>query len=363
MPDAVLPELQSYRFGQFNVDLRSGELRKQGKKIRLQEQPFRVLAMLLERPGEIVTREDIQQRLWPDTNVEFDGNLNAAIKRLRIALGDSAENPQFVETVPRRGYRFIAATANKADSAEGRAASADPSIAVLPFRDHSPGMDQEYFCAGITEELTDALTKVENLRVVSRIATLQYKNQTGDVRKIGAELNVGTLLEGSLRKTENKLRIMAGLTNVQDGCNIWSAIYECDMHNIFDIQDEITAAIVNTLAGELGWKLARTIGPRIILSRPTLTKDPVAYDLYLKGEFFLNRKDPQSVLKSVKWFEQAIERDTSYALAHAALAQSYLSLASIEKDPEEYARLYAAGQGELQKYLLMVKDNYERKTS
>jgi TolB-like protein len=361
MPDAAAPELQGYHFGQFDIDLRSGELRKQGVRIKLQEQPFQVLTMLLERPGEIVTREDIQRRLWPDTNVEFETNLNAAIKRLRSVLGDSAEKPKFVETIPRRGYRFIAAAGKRVNGTPVRSGSNDPSIAVLPFRDHSPGENQEYFCAGITEELTDALTKIENLRVVSRISAFQYKNQTGDVRKIGAELNVGTLLEGSLRKTESRLRIMAGLTNVQDGCHIWSASYECDMRDIFDIQDEITAAIINALTSELGWKLTRTIGPRIILSRPTLTQDPIAYDLYLRGEYFLNRKDPESVLKSVEWFEQAIARDNNYALAHAALAQSYLSLASGEEDSGERSRLYAAGQDEIQKYLRMVKDNYERK--
>jgi len=361
MPDNVPPELRGFRFGLFDIDLRSGELRKQGVRIKLQEQPFQVLVMLLERPGEIVTRDDIQQRLWPDTNVEFESNLNAAIKRLRYALGDSADNPRFVETIPRRGYRFIASAGQHVGTVEARSGPTDPSIAVLPFRDRSDSENQEYFCDGITEELTDALTKVENLRVVSRISAFQYKNRTDDVRKIGAELNVGTLLEGSLRKTENRLRIMARLTNVKDGCQIWSANYEFDVRDIFDIQDEITAAIIDTLTSELGWKLTQRIGPRIILSKPTLTEDPVAYDLYLKGEHLLNQKDRQSIEKSIEWFQRAIERDSGYALAHAALAQSYLSLASGEDNSEERARLYAAGQDGLQKYLLMVNDNYKRK--
>jgi TolB-like protein len=319
--------------------------------------------MLLERAGEIVAREEIQRRLWPDTNVEFESNLNAAIKRLRFALGDSADNPRFVETIPRRGYRFIPSAVKQASAAESHSGCTDPSIAVLPFRNLSPGEDQEYFCAGITEELTDALTKIEALRVVSRISASQYKNRTDDVRKIGAELNAGTLLEGSLRRTENRLRITVGLTNVVDGCHVWAATYECDMRDIFDIQDEITAAIINALTSELGWKLNRTIGPRIILSKPTLTEDLVAYDLYLKGEYLLNQKDPQSIAKSIVCFQRAIERNDGYALAHAALAQSYLSLASRQSNGVERERLYAAGQDELQKYLLMVNDNYERKRS
>jgi TolB-like protein len=361
MQDNVPPDLRGFRFGLFDIDLRSGELRKQGVRVNLQEQPFQVLVMLLERPGEIVSRDDIQQRLWPDTIVEFEGNLNAAIKRLRSALGDSADNPRFVETVPKRGYRFIASAAEHVAAIEARSSKADPSIAVLPFRDRSDSRNQEYFCDGITEELTDALTKVENLRVVSRISAFQYKNRTDDVRKIGAELDVGSLLEGSVQKTENKLRITASLTNVKDGCHIWSATYVCDVRDIFDIQDEITAAIINTLTSELGWTLTRTIGPRIILSRPTLTEDLVAYDLYLKGEYLLNQEDRQSIAKSIVWFQRAIERDGGYALAHAALAQSYLSLAKGEDDPAERARLYAAGQDELQTYLLMVNENYERK--
>ena len=363
MSDTVLPGERGFRFGLFDVDLRSGELRRKGVRIKLQEQPFQVLVMLLERPGEIVTREEIQQRLWPDTIVEFESNLNAAIKRLRDALGDSADNPRFVETIPRRGYRFIATSGPHANAVEARSDAVDPSIAVLPFRDRSPQGDQEYFCDGITEELTDALTKVENLRVVSRISAFQYKNKTEDVRQIGSSLNVGTLLEGSLRKTETRLRITARLTNVKDGCHIWSESYECDVRDIFDIQDEITAAIINTLTEELGWKLTQTMGPQLILSKPTLTKDLVAYDLYLRGLYFWNQKDQPNIRKSIKFFQRAIERDSDYALAHAVLAESYMALASGEADPDERTSLYRAGQDEIEKYLNMVKENYEQKKS
>ena len=359
MADTVPPRTQHFRLGLFDVDVRSGELRRQGVQIKLQQQPLQVLVMLLERPGELVTREEIQRRLWPDTVVEFESNLNAAIKRLREALGDSASNPRFVETVPRRGYRFIAAAVHGAGA--GAAAALDPSIAVLPFRDRSPERDQEYFCDGITEELTDALTKVENLHVVSRISAFQYKDKTDDVRKIGSELNVGTLLEGSLRRTEDRLRITARLTSVKDGCQIWAESYECDMREVFDIQDEITTAIMNTLAEELGWKLTRTTGPRLILSKPTLTKDLVAHDLYLQGLYFWHKKDGQGVKKSIECFEHAIERDGDYAMAHAALAESYMTLASLEDDPVERARLYGAAQDQLEAYLEMVEENYHQK--
>jgi TolB-like protein len=363
MSDTEIPGSKHIRFGLFDVDLRSGELLRQGIKIKLQEQPFQVLVMLLERPGEIVSREEIQQRLWPSTNVDFETNLNAALKRLRDALDDSADNPRFVETVRGRGYRFIAAAGRPPNAVESGARAVDPSIAVLPFRDRSPLVNQEYFCDGITEELTDALTKVENLRVVSRISAFQYKNKTDDVRKIGSELNVGTLLEGSLQKTEDRLRIKARLTSVKDGGQLWFESYECDIRDVFEIQDEITDAIISALAHKLGWRLSQSTGPQLILSKPSLTKDPVAYDLYLKGLYLWNLKDRQSIRKSITWFQQAIERDRDYALAYAALADAYMTLAKEENDPAERIRLYTAGQNEIAKYLGMVRENYEQKTA
>jgi TolB-like protein len=363
MSDTEIPGSKHIRFGLFDVDLRSGELLRQGIKIKLQEQPFQVLVMLLERPGEIVSREEIQQRLWPSTNVDFETNLNAALKRLRDALDDSADNPRFVETVRGRGYRFIAAAGRPPNAVESGARAVDPSIAVLPFRDRSPLVNQEYFCDGITEELTDALTKVENLRVVSRISAFQYKNKTDDVRKIGSELNVGTLLEGSLQKTEDRLRIKARLTSVKDGGQLWFESYECDIRDVFEIQDEITDAIISALAHKLGWRLSQSTGPQLILSKPSLTKDPVAYDLYLMGLYLWNLKDQQSIRKSITWFHQAIERDRDYALAYAALADAYMTLAKEENDPAERIRLYTAGQNEIAKYLGMVRENYEQKTA
>jgi len=358
MSDAHTPA-RRFRFGLFEVDVQSGELHRQGLKIKLQEQPFQVLVMLLEKAGDIVTREEIQKRLWPDTIVEFESNLNAAIKRLRETLGDSAENPRFVETIPRRGYRFIASPEIR--TAETRQDVVDPSIAVLPFRDRSAEQDQEYFCDGITEELTDALTKVENLRVVSRTSAFQYKNKTEDVRKIGADLNVSALLEGSLRKTENSLLITARLTTVKDGCHVWSATYECDVRDVFDIQDEMTATIIGSLSRAMGRELTQKKGTRLILSKPTLTKDLVAHDHYLKGLYYSNRKDRESIENSVACFQRAIERDAGYALAHAALAESYMVLASMASDAAERARLYTVGQSETEKYLQLVKENYEQK--
>jgi hypothetical protein len=156
---------------------------------------------------------------------------------------------------------------------------------------------------------------------------------------------------------------MARLTNVEDGCQFWTGSYECDVRDVFDIQDEITTVIIDTLVQEMGWRLTRTRGPRLILSKPTRTKDLVAYDFYLKGLYFKNQKDRQSIENSILCFQRAIERDGGYALAHATLAESYLSLASATDDPAERTRLYAAAHEELQKYLQLVNENYEQKKS
>jgi TolB-like protein len=216
---------------------------------------------------------------------------------------------------------------------------------------------------GITEELTDSLAKVENLRVVSRTSAFQYKGRTEHVRKIGSELNVGALLEGNVRKTEGTLRITVHLTRTKDGCHIWSQSYECSVQDVFDVQDEITAGIVNSLSAKLGWNVSHAPGPRLILSKPTLTKDLVAYDLYLQGLYFWNRRDVHGIRKSIAYFQQAIARDDEYAMAHAALAEAYMTLASIEEEPAQRAAARAAAQTELNSYLSLVQQNYEQKRS
>lgn len=348
------------RFGTFEVDLRAGEVRKGGVKIKLQEQPFQVLALLLERPGDVITREELKQKLWAaDTFVDFEHGLNAAVKRLREALSDSADNPRFVETVPRRGYRLIAGHA----AAEQRDDTADSSVVVFPFVDMSLQKDQEFFCDGMTEEIINALTKVENLRVVSRTSAFQFKNRAQDIRKIGTELNVSTVVEGSVRRANNRLRIAAQLASVADGFHIWSETYQCEMQDVFDIQDEISGAIVNALKDKLKWKLAKELGPRLVLSKPSYTKNLEAYELYLRGRYFWNKKNEEGLKKSIKCYQQAIEKDAGYALPHAGLAHSYMTLGVWEEDPAERARLYRTSQDELETYLKMVEENYEKQTA
>ena len=238
------------RFGVFEVDFRSGELRKQGVKIKLQKQPFQVLEILLERPGEVVTREELQKRIWPpDTFVDFEQGLHGAIKRLREALDDSAESPRFIETLSRRGYRFIAPASGTAIDAHAalRVNVTRDSIAVLPFTNISSDPENDFFADGITEEIINALAQIRELHVVARSSAFSFKGKHADARSVGEQLNVRTVLEGSVRKYGNRLRITAQLVNAADGYHLWSERYDREMKDVFEIQDEIARSIAGLL--------------------------------------------------------------------------------------------------------------------
>src|SRR5499427_1046730 len=186
------------RFGAFELDPQAGELRKDGTLVRLQEQPLQVLQILLEQPGRVVTREELQQRIWPsDTFVDFDHGINNAIKRLREALGDTAETPHYIETLPRRGYRFMASINALAETG----VQGIRSIAVLPFVNLSADSENEFFCDGTTEEIISALSHIKNLHVVARTSAFAFKGKHVDLRAVGEQLNVRTILEGSIRKS------------------------------------------------------------------------------------------------------------------------------------------------------------------
>jgi TolB-like protein len=302
------------RFGGFEADLRSGELRKDGTRIRLQEQPFQILQALLERPGEIVTREELRLKLWPaDTYVDFDHGLNNAIKRLREALNDSAENPRFSETLSRRGYRF----SGQHDISSSSAAPQD-SIAVLPFTSMSPDPEDEFFADGMTEEIINALAQIEQLHVVARSSAFSFKGKQIDPRLVGEQLNVRTVLEGSVRRAGNRLRITAQLVNVADGCHLWSERYDREMKDIFEIQDDIARSIASRL------KVTLEGVPRALVRAGT--KNLEAYSLYVKGRALLYRRGA-SLPVAVEWFKKAVALDPVYALALAGIADAYTVLA------------------------------------
>jgi TolB-like protein/Flp pilus assembly protein TadD len=308
------------RFGVFEVDLRAGELRKQGVKIRLQEQPFQILQILLEHAGQVVTREELQQRIWPsDTFVDFDHGVYNAVQKLRDALNDSAENPRFIETLSRRGYRFIAPVTEaeaEVHAAPVPSATRD-SIAVVPFVNMSADAENEFFADGITEEIINVLSQIDGLRVAARTSSFFFKGKHVDMRQIGEQLNARTILEGSVRKVGDRLRITAQLVNVADGYHLWSERYDRELKDIFEVQDEIARAIAGrlkiTLAGGRQQQLVK-VG----------TENLEAYERYLKGRVLLPRRGP--AVAYMDSFEQAVKLDPNYAQAWAGLADSYTVL-------------------------------------
>src|SRR5688500_10746894 len=269
------------RFGTFEVDLRARELRKGGVRIRLQDQPFEILLMMLERPGEVVTRDELRERLWPaGTFVDFEHSLNAAVKRLRAALGDDADNPRFVETLPRRGYRFIGSPA--ADP-EGKLCEGVPRVAVLPFSNLSEEGSQEYFTDGLTEEMIAQLGQRcrGRLGVIARWSSMVFKGSTQRSREIGQALRAQYLLEGSVRREGDRVRVTASLVETASETHLWSETYERHLTDCLQVQSDIAARIAESLTLEL---VTENAAPR---SRSAATSAS-AYQEYLKGRYHWN---------------------------------------------------------------------------
>ncbi len=248
------------RFGAFEIDLRSAELRKGGAKVRLQRQPFKMLELLAGQAGILVTRDELRAELWgQDTFVDFDQGLNFCIRQIRTALGDDAQTPRFVETLPRRGYRFIApirapepvlriASTEPNNEAPSEPRRTDRSVAVLPFGDLSPAKDQGCFCEGIAQEILGALGRVECLRVASRASSFGFRCTDLDAREIGRRLGVAHLLDGSVRTCGDRIRITVGLADAGDGFHVWSEQYDRRGQDVFAIQEEIARAVARALA-------------------------------------------------------------------------------------------------------------------
>jgi TolB-like protein/Tfp pilus assembly protein PilF len=294
------------RFSTFELDVRAGELRKQGVKIKLQEQPLRILEMLLAHPGQLVTREELRTRLWPsDTFVDFDHSLNKAINKLREALGDSAESPRFIETLSRRGYRFLGDLS--ADRQGIR------SLLVMPLENLSGDPEQEYFAEGLTEVLTTNLAKIAALRVVSRITAKVYKNAQKPLPQIARELDVDGIIEGSVMRSEGRVRISAQLVHAPTDSHLWAESYERDLGNVLALQSEIAQAI----AREIQVKLQPQEQAHFAHARRV---DPAAYEAHLKGQYYFNIRTPRGFNKAIECFEEAISKDPTYADAYSGLA-------------------------------------------
>ena len=309
------------RFESFELDVRSRELRKGKDRVRLQEQPFEILRMMLEHPGDVVTREELAKRLWPDgTFVDFEHSLNAAVKRLRAALGDDADNPRFVETLPRRGYRFIAVLASKGLVVDVPPAPPDyrARLAVLPFTNSGGEAGQEYFSDGLTEEMIMQLGRLGRGRigVIARWSSMAFKGGTRRAREIGEALRADYLLEGSVRREGDRVRITAWLVDAPSETHLWTDVYERHLTDCLSVQAEVAARIAGSLAVELM--------PEQPL-RPS--RDVEAYQSYLKGRYYWNRSGDDGLDQALQYFNLARETDPEFAAAHADLARTKTALA------------------------------------
>lgn len=339
---------QTVRFGSFRLDLRAAELQHNGTKTKLPEQPFQVPCELVEHPGEVVTREELRQRLWrSDTFVDFEHGLNTAVKRLRELLGDSAENPRYIETLPRHGYRLMVPVEKLgASPAPGRrrkvwwAVSAllmvtvavgvvsrqrllesfrpvkIESLAVLPLENLSGNSEEEYFADGMTEALITELGKVSALRVISRQSVMQYKGTNKPVPKIARELDVSAVVEGSALRIGDKVRITTQLIQANPERHLWSESYERNLSDVITLQREVAQAITREIRVSLTPQERQSLAN----ARPV---SPEAYEAYLKGRYHTDRFTVEDIRKARVWFQRAIENDPHYAPAYAGLANTY----------------------------------------
>jgi TolB-like protein/Tfp pilus assembly protein PilF len=309
------------RFGDFEVDPAAGQLRKRGLKLRLSGQPLEILCLLIARHGDVVTRDELRSKLWAnDTHVDFNHGLNAAINKLRETLGDSADSPRYVETLPRRGYRFIAPL--KLDSGvpiSPRSSEQIRSVAVLPLENLSRDPEQEYFADGMTEALITDLAKISALRVISRTSIMRYKSPRKSLREIAQELNVDGVVEGTVFRVGEHVRISAQLVHASSDTHLWAESYERDLRDVFALQAEVAQAI----AAEI--RVQVTPPERKRLSRAR-RNSPVAQEAYLLGRFFWNKRTPESLGRSLEHFEQAIKAEPACALAYAGIANVHIAL-------------------------------------
>jgi TolB-like protein/tetratricopeptide (TPR) repeat protein len=291
----------SVRFGAFEVDLEGRRLLKRGMPITLREQSFQVLAALMEQPGEIVSREQLRRRLWSsDTFVDFEVALNSAVSRLRDALGDSADSPTFIETIPKRGYRFVVPIAKR------------PAVAVMPFVDRTVEAKDEYFSDGLTDELIRVLSRIDGLRVTARSVVFRFKGQPLDARQAGRELGVEAVLEGSVCRSGERIHITVNLVGVKDGFILWAQRFDGNMGDLFSIQDGICSAVAEALHVRLAVQVRE--------KRPS---DVRAYVQHLKGEYLLKKRRPEDVRRAFEYFLEAIRLDPSFAEPYYGAAMFY----------------------------------------
>lgn len=336
-------------FGPFELEPGTCELRNAGLVVRLQPQPCRVLAMLVSRAGRLVSREEIQKEIWGgQTFVDFEQGLNFCIRHIRSALGDTACTPRYIETLPRRGYRFIAPVDGSVALRPDHRRNVETTVnkvrlAVLPFENLSSDPKHDYFADGMTDALITELAQISGLRVISRTSVMRFKGARKPLPEIAHELNVEAAVEGSVLPAGDRVRVTAQLIEVSSDRYVWAESYERDLQEILALQRKLARAIARGIRVRLTpQEHARLANARIL--------SPEVYQAYLKGRYHWNRRTEEALKKAVSCFEQAIALDASYAPAYAGLADSYGLLAyySHLSPDEAFPRAKAAIQHALE---------------
>ena len=348
------PSARVFRFGTFEVSADSGELHRAGARVRIQPQPFAVLLMLLERPGEVVTREELRQGLWPDaTHGDFDQGLNIAVKKLRETLRDSAEAPRFIETLPRRGYRFLAPVTDISPNGSGGTPAAEVprrshiirwlivvlvlilmaagvtyrmrsrsttqqslgTLAVLPFENLSGDPQQEFFVAGITDEIITDVANISKLNVISRTSVVRFKENRKPLKQVAAELGADYIVEGTVKRDGTRVRVTVQFIDAKQDRHVWAEHYDRDLNEVLGMQTEIAYTIAQQVDTQLQIKAG-----------PTKSIRPDAYEAYLRGRSAWNQRNEAGLLVSIAQYHKAIQIDPSFANAYAGLADSYATL-------------------------------------
>jgi TolB-like protein/DNA-binding winged helix-turn-helix (wHTH) protein/Tfp pilus assembly protein PilF len=360
---------RTYQFAQFELKVSEGELRTGDSTIRLQQKPLLLLSALLEQPQRVVSREQLRERMWGnETFVDYEQGINVAIKKVRDALGDSADEPKYIQTIAKLGYKFLLPVevielgkpmldrvlavetaphsvdtgikpAQTAAASRGwvlraaalsllvlassllyvrylhPAATQINSIAVLPLQNLSTDPEQEYFADGMTDELITDLAKIHRLRVISRTSIMRYKGTLKSLPQIAHELNVDAVVEGTMLRSADRVRIRVQLIDARTDSHLWAEVYERDERDTFSLQNDVASSIAHQINLELT--------PQHSASLPTHQPSFEAYSAYLKGRYEWNKRTPASLRKSIRYFQSAIELDPNYALAHEGLAEAY----------------------------------------
>jgi TolB-like protein/Tfp pilus assembly protein PilF len=310
---------QIYEFADFRLDVAECLLLRRGEVVPITPKAFDVLVALVENSGRLLDKAELMKRLWPDTFVE-EGTLARNVSDLRKSLGEGAAGRKFIETVPRRGYRFAAAVTRVRTERRSRPATAINSLAVLPFANASTDAQAEYLCDGITESIIHTLSQLPQLRVRPRSTVFRYKGKDVDPQRVGEELEVRAVLTGRILHLGERLVIRTELIDVADGWQLWGGQFDREPADILHVQEEIASEISNKLHLNLSRENKRLLVKRY-------TNNIEAYNLYLKGRYWYNKRAPEMIRRSIDFFEQAIEEDPYYALAYAGLADSYSMLA------------------------------------